>query len=126
MTTITAEKVAKHLADWGDYEWIDSENKVRTSCDGNVISFETWKGEYPFHAIVQAGKYGEPLTEEPKVYGAVVLDREGDVWQLRSRSRWYCAIDGDDFSYWSWDQLVELGPLTLLHPGFDDDDDQEV
>lgn len=98
--------------------------------EDSVLHIEVKPGEDKdnpvyFHAFVRPGKYEEPLTEEPKGYGAVVLDREGDAWQLRKNGLWYAAIDGDDFSYWAWSDLAGLGPLTLLHPGYDDNG-QEV
>ncbi|MEU4726503.1 hypothetical protein AB0G06_43490 [Nonomuraea dietziae] len=118
MTEITAEAVAKHLADWADYEWINIDAKVRVHSEGEVVKIGTWTGEPNFHAIVLPGKYGAAINDEPQGYKAIVVDDMGDAWQRHGADRWHCAIDGDDYSYWSWRKLVdELGPITLICAG---------
>ncbi|MER7208498.1 hypothetical protein ABT340_15610 [Streptosporangium sp. NPDC000239] len=58
------------------------------------------------------------ITEEPTGHKAIVLDAHSDAWQARGDGIWHCAIDGDDFSYWTWVQLLrELGPITLISAG---------
>jgi hypothetical protein len=65
------------------------------------------------------------ITEEPKGYKAIVVDTYEDAWQRHGADRWHCAIDGDEFSGWTWKQLVEeMGPITLISAG--DPGDQEV
>ena len=65
------------------------------------------------------------ISKEPKGYKAIVVDNYQDAWQRQGRGLWHCAVDGDDFSNWTWDRLDdELGPLTLICAG--DPGDEEV
>jgi hypothetical protein len=116
MTTITAEDVAEELT-WADNEWIkDGLYKAGIWAEKNVVHIEVKQSGDCFHAIVRPGKHEEPLSEEPKVYKAAVMDDYGDVWQRHGDDVWHCAIDGDEFSAWPWDRLVkEMGPITLIH-----------
>jgi hypothetical protein len=135
MTEITAEAVANHLAEWGDYEYLQ-EMKTRSYAEGNVVYFQTWLGEHHFHAIVLPGEYVEAAKaaptdpqcrmcghvepapiQEPPMY-SVVSDCDGDTWQRR-RGGWHLATE--DLSEnrdggVSWDSLdLDFGPLTIIH-----------
>lgn len=61
----------------------------------------------PAHAAIETF-----LADEPRV-GSVVLDKDGDAWQLRD-SVWFCATD-DTYSPSPWAALNETsGPIQVV------------
>ncbi|GII83337.1 hypothetical protein Ssi03_13270 [Sphaerisporangium siamense] len=63
-----------------------------------------------------------PIPELPEPSpGSVVLDSVGDAWQHRWDG-WHCAIDGDEFSEFTWERLQSFcGPTTLIHEASDEE-----
>jgi hypothetical protein len=60
------------------------------------------------------------LPPEPPI-DSVVLDKDGDAWQLKVNSDnpgdgWACVIHGSDLRGLDWKHVIEeYGPITVVH-----------
>lgn len=87
--------------------------------DGDlVVAVEGTVGRYIYRSILEnAGTVEvlvDPIPEWSEHEGAVVLDKDGDVWQLKVGGDWYMA--GGSGFYESYVDLEKrVGPLTLIY-----------
>jgi hypothetical protein len=103
--------------------------RVRCSLGESVVfgTFEAWVDfggrSTPYHRVIVDGDlvpwaftphWKVELVEEPEPpVGTVVLDQEGDAWQL-TKHGWRC-IYSDESAFATLDDLDrDWGPLTLL------------
>ena len=101
----------------GDVVLIEAVVRGCTRCYGDLWVEISGEGRWvPIASIVE--NKGQPEPDEPTRYGAVVEDKDGDVWVRDTQGAWVFVENGIQSRTQTWTHvLTNYGPVTVRFEG---------